>query len=1187
MREPEAISRLVWAVPPRTRQLQADASHPASSAWVSANAGSGKTTVLVRRVLRLMLSGVDPARILCLTYTKAAAANMANRLFGILAAWIPLDDAALDAGLADVLGHAPSMAERTRARRLFAEALETPGGLKLQTIHAFCTRILQTAPFEARIPAHFEVISDTDRAAAIEAAIARTLNLASDEAGVLKASLDLVAGTVDDQRFRGLIDNAIGAARFLTIEGGVVRSREAISEDLAAALEVDPSWTRSQVRREGLDVIGRVLGFADLAAAVMAHGTSTEKGRWADRAPGYRQADDEGRLDIWRDVFLTGKGQPRKDVVTAAVLKAVPDLEDRLKAAAEAFEACRQGLNAVVTFEQSLALFTVARLILSDYNAAKRRLAVLDYGDLIQRTREVFESVEAAWLIYKLDAGLDHLLVDEAQDTSRDQWAILNTLTSEFMAGEGQRSPHLARTIFAVGDEKQSIFGFQGAAPEEFGLQRFDLGRRFRDKGDDFADVRLTVSFRSTRDVIEAVDAVFADPVAFEGLSSDPSETSTIHETVRGEDSGAVDLWDLVEPAQSDEEVVWLRPLDSPDRDAPAQRLARAIARTLKGWLADGCDDLGQPLSAGDVLIILPKRNAAFAAIVRALKDAHVPVAGMDRMRLSEHIAVEDMVALAQAALLADDDLTLAVALKSPFFNFDDDDLLRLAPGRVGSLRSALAASAWSKDRQAHLKLAAIERLASGNGPFTFFTTVLSAMGGRAALISRLGIEAADAIDAFLVRALEHEQREGPSLLRFLSAIQASSDDVKRDLAIASGEVRVMTVHGAKGLEAKVVFVADIGAEPGTQKISPLIEVSSRSRAGVNGRKTVTVWSPRPQDASPAVAKARERALEKAIEEQHRLLYVAMTRAQDRLIVCGLRPAKEKQLAKSWYGLIESGLNRTAAGLAQVGPNAGGLGVRRFKVTPQAAAARRAAALSPPSPAAIPSWVGETLPDEQAPPPPLAPATVLQAADQADREPGQQSAGPSGSDLGIAAARGRFVHLLLQWLPGVEPGMRRAAAQRLAARHATFATSSQQAQMIDQTLAVMDDPALATLFGEGSLAEVEIGGEIDVGSVQRRVSGRIDRLIVQPHEVIFADFKTNLTPPRNAGMIGAATLAQVAAYRALLTEIYPGRPVRTLVIYTVGPVMMEIGAAALDAALAAVPAQGPAHAGRPPSITER
>ncbi len=1147
--------------PAATIAKQGAASDPAASAWVSANAGSGKTTVLVRRVLRLMLAGIDPARILCLTYTTAAAANMANRLFGKLADWVRLDDPQLDEELVDALGCSPSADERNRARRLFAEALETPGGLKIQTIHAFCTRVLQSAPFEAGIPAHFEVISETDRVDAIENAVARTLDLASSGGHALRASLDRIAGAVDDQRFRHVIDKALAASAFMKGDGGQIRSLDEISADLAAALAVEPAWTVDDLQSQGLSRIEHHLGFTDALAAVEAFGSAKERQTWADHALAYASDDPSLRLAVWRKVFMTDKGEIRTKAVTIAVTKALPEFEGMVDAARLAYIAHRDRLNAFNTYDLSLSLFGLARIILSDYEAAKRRMSVLDYGDLIVRTRDLFASVDVAWLIYKLDAGLDHLLVDEAQDTSKDQWAILNALTAEFLAGAGQREARLARTIFAVGDEKQSIYGFQGAAPAEFGLQRSDLQRRFRQKGDSFNDVRLNVSFRSTRDIVEAVDAVFRQASAFEGLSSDPADTCTVHDTTRGEASGAVDLWDLIEPDATDDEVVWRRPLDAPERQAPIQRMARAIARTLKTWAAAGQDDLGRAFSPGDALILLPKRKAAFAAIVRALKNEGVPVAGMDRLVLSSHVVVEDLLALARSALLPDDDLTLAVVLKTPFFGLDDDDLLRLAPGRPASLRRALASSPDRRDIEANARLSRIEALASTLGPFAFFSNVLSVMGGRRQVLSRLGSEAADAIDALLVRALEHEQREGPSLNRFIHAIEASSDDVKRDLAVAGGEVRVMTVHGAKGLEAKVVFIADIGMPPSNQKESPLIELPL---SGSNAGKTVTVWSPRAADDSAPAAQARALIRQKATEEHHRLLYVALTRAEDRLIICGVKPAA-KNLGLSWYGLVESGLLATEAGLIEQPPITGDIGCRRFKVTPDLDIPQKAVGTSGKDRFDIPGWVNAVLPLERVPVPPLAPANALSATELPERATDRAI---DHSFTAAAAERGRFVHLLLQWLPSVDIARRLIVAQRLAARHARDMTADEQMHLINQTLAVMASPDVAELFGDASLAEAEIGGSIATADGPRPVSGRIDRLVVSDQYILVADFKTTLRPPSAPGSIAPATLTQLAAYRALLGQIYPGRPVRALVIYTVGPVVLEATGADLDRALA-------------------
>jgi ATP-dependent helicase/nuclease subunit A len=1159
----------VRQVPELTRALQASASDPGASAWVSANAGSGKTTVLVRRVLRLLLADVDPARILCLTYTKAAAANMQSRLFGMLADWVRLGQAELSQALALVLDRAPGAAELARARQLFVRALETPGGLKFETIHGFCTRVLQATPFEARIPARFEVITDTDKAAAIDDAICAVLALASADAGSLKVSLDQLASLVDDSGFRGLVVKAIASARFLVDTDGEVRPLHAIEADLRDALHVDPRWREEELAASALASVERLADMALAMRAVAAHGTETDISKWEPAAQAYPVAGPSARLDLWCDLLLTKDDQPRKgEMVTRKVVAAAPDLAAALKAASMICAEVRSRLRALRTYHRSLALFEVSRLVLARYNAAKRHDARLDYGDLIQRTRELFMRIEAAWVIYRLDSGLDHLLVDEAQDTSADQWAILNALTAEFLAGEGQRSSEIARTIFAVGDEKQSIFGFQGAAPAEFGLQRAALGERSRPLSRPFHDVRLNVSFRSTRDVIEAVDAVFAQPAAALGVDDGGGEGRMVHETVRGDASGAVDLWDLVEPPAKDIEVVWNRPVDAPERQASVQQLARTIARTARSWLDAGVDDLGRPVSAGDILVLLPKRKAAFAAIVRALKDESVPVAGMDRIELAGHIATQDLVALGRVALLPDDDLTFAVMLKGPIFGYDDRDLLRLAPRRAGSLRAALAASSLEQDMAAHARFGRIEALAASAGPFAFYSAVLSLLDGRRLMLSRLGAEAADVIDAFLGRAREHEQREGPSLSRFLDAVEASLDDVRRDLATARGEVRVMTVHSAKGLEAKVVIVADIGAAPSSRASEPFLDIPLRNPAAAGaGPACATVWSPRKgEDAAPAAAaRAQRDAGQRA--EFLRLLYVAMTRAEDRLIVCGIRPANGKLPAGSWYGLIESGLSATPTGLADAPHAARGVAVRRFKLTPEVgprsavppAAARLA---QPPD---LPGWVHAPLPDEVEAAPPLAPANALSAA-SLEARPADQAA--QGSLLAAAAARGRAVHKLLQWLPQSVPEARHAVGLRLLGQGISPSGASGHDDLVAQVCGLIEAPDLAALFGAGSLAEVAIAGSIETGRGRRDVSGRIDRLVVTATEIILGDFKTTLRPPETAWQIGAGTLAQLAAYRQLLRQLYPDRPVRTWVIYTAGPRVLAPHDAQLDQALA-------------------
>lgn len=1155
------MSRPSRAISPETRHLQEQASDPQASAWVSANAGSGKTTVLVRRVLRLLLAGVDPGRILCLTYTTAAASNMSNRLFDILSQWTRLSGSDLDAALTKQLGRPPESVERTRARRLFAQAIETPGGLKLQTIHAFCTRILQSTPFEAGVPAHFDIIGDTARRDEIEQAIGQVLGQASGDAPALKRSLDQIARWADDSRFRTIIDRAIACTDFLLGPDGLVRPLDAIEADIRAALGVDPELSEEGFCERALARCERVMPFTELAKAVMEHGKDKVRAGFEPAIRDWPALGAVERLDTLLHLLLTAKGEPSPRKVTIEATRSMPHGVDRQAELQALLANARNSLLAIRAAERSIALFTLARLILGIYTRRKRALAALDYEDLLVRTRNMLESGAAQWVLYKLDAGLDHLLVDEAQDTSADQWAILRALTGEFFAGEGPRATGSQRTIFAVGDEKQSIYGFQGAAPAEFGAQR----EHYRTADPSLRSIRLQVSFRSTRDIIEAVDLVFAQPDAFVGLTSDPTVAGTKHETNRRteDDCGAVDLWELVEAEPANTDVVWTRPIDAPERNAPVQTLARRIALTIQDWTLRGFDDLGRPFQPGDALVLLPKRKAAFEAVVRALKNAGVPVAGMDRLMLSDHIAVQDMLAIGRAVLLPEDDLTLATALKTPVFGLDDEALMRLAFDRPGSLRDALRVQGNDPTfAPVHDRLASLEQLSRESGPFGFYATILSVMGGRRAMLSRLGAEAGDALDAFLQRALAFEQQEGPSLAGFIEAIASSTDQVKRDLAQPAGEVRVMTVHGAKGLEAPVVFIADIGADQTPQNSAGLIAVPYSSGNAVTA---IPIWVPSKDRDCHATRHARDTIRQLATEEQHRLLYVAMTRAEDRLIVCGVQPGRESSLQGSWYRFVQQGLS-ASPDMGPITPGIEGFQRWRFKVSkplPPAGLSGDGAASTLKKPAPPPLWLHEPVTPEHEPTPPLAPSRAMTAAGQEGRpadSPARQT----------ALARGRFAHLLLQHLPGIAAEQRLRVAERLAARFATSLTGDDQAGLIAATLAVMSMPACAALFGPDGLAEVEIGGVIATHAGERRVQGRIDRLLITADRIILADFKTSLRAPRHRDEISADSLSQLAVYQALLSQLHPGKSMTPLLIYTSEPVLHEPSQEQIRRALAGI-----------------
>ncbi|KRE09329.1 hypothetical protein ASE63_21730 [Bosea sp. Root381] len=1155
-----------WIVPPLTNQRQTLAAEPRLSAWVSANAGSGKTHVLVNRVLRLLLDEVQPSRLLCITYTKAAAANMANRVFAALSAWATMPEAELVAALEKLTGQAPSALQRAAARRLFAQALETPGGLKIETIHAFCTRVLQSAPFEANVPPRFEVADDLAQAEMLQEARRELLRLVAAAPDSAEAeALDLLARHAAQDTFEAMVQEALRQRALFNDSEGRARDPEEMRAGIADVLGIAPDLAAEAVRAGFRANLAQMAGLAALIDALSA-GSQTRQNFAATLRSLIAGSDDGDPVAFCRRGFITdagtininirGKG---KSEFEAPLLATLEELAARLLAAADQ-------LNAIAIRDRSHALALLVTRMLASYQRQKSERSLLDYDDLIAKTRSLLTRIEAAWVLYKLDAGIDHILLDEAQDTGEAQWAILRKLAEEFSSGgEGpQEFNPKPRTVFVVGDEKQSIYGFQGAAPAAFGEERRQLGQRLDAAGQRFEPISLNTSFRSAPDIMRAVDAVFAVPEHARGLVFDGAERPEPHDTVRRGAAGSVDLWPLSANDTGEPPDAWTTPVDAPERRSGTAKLAQRIAATLDAWRRRGVDDLGNRFLPGDVMILLRQRGALFENIVKALKDAGVPVTGRDRLTLAEHPAVEDLVVLGRALLLPEDDLTLATALKTPLIGLDDDDLLRLAPGRTGSLRAALHEAAASEPRYAAVerKLAELKAEANRSGPFRFFARLLGPGGGRNLALARLGAEAGDALDAFLTAALDHERRHGPSLAGFLQHVSEAATDVKRDLSSSAGEVRVMTVHGAKGLEAKVVILADLGVAPGAKRLPKILAIEPPRR------QAVPIWPPSSAEDAQATSAAKARVVAQMVEEHHRLLYVAMTRAEDRLIVCGAQ-AKGEAPEGSWYAMIEAGLAASTTGLNEIGE--GEQAIRRFMASvPQV----QEAAEARPAPATerVPGWLYSLPPREEEPAPPLKPSSALSAADQPERP-------VDGPFLAAAASAGRFAHLLLQMLPEIARDQREPVAQALGQARAGAVPPERRKTIITDALALLDEPALAGLFAPGSLAEVPISGAVRLsGGRSRPVSGQIDRLAVSADEVVIADFKTAARPPRDASAIPETTLAQLAVYRALVGEIYPGRRVRALLVYTATLTRLEPDPARLDAVLAGlsgadVPAQ--------------
>jgi ATP-dependent helicase/nuclease subunit A len=1135
-------------IPTGVLDVQRTASDPALSAWVAANAGSGKTHVLAQRVIRLLLRGTAPEKILCLTYTKAAAANMANRVFETLARWTPLSDEALDEEIAKIEGHKPDAARRTRARRLFAQALDTPGGLKVQTIHAFCTRLLHQFPFEADVAARFEVLEERTRSELIDRLrMAVLLEAAAKPDSDLGRALGVAITVAADQTFAEAIDEAIAKhdelEAWIAHAGGVAG---AIAE-LSRALGVRPDETSDAIAEEFFSASSIAPSEYPAIVAALEQGLKGDK-EHAARFDSLRLLDGAERVRAYQSIFCTAELEPRKNIVSKGIRDRNPPLFQRLLAEQERVCGLIARRRAVETRERTAALVTIAHDVIARYRAEKNRRGLLDYDDLIEKALHLLTEERARWVHYKLDLGIDHVLIDEAQDTSPKQWEIVKRLTAEFAAGKGARE--VTRSVFAVGDEKQSVFSFQGAEPAQFDRMKRYYGTAFADAEMAFAEVRFQYSFRSAPTVLDAVDTVFRRPEAHAGLTEVPG--ATVHEAVRANAPGTVELWPMIEPDEKLDIEGWDAPFDESSETSPRIRLARKIARTVKTWIARrdavGEGDARRAVRPGDILVLVRQRGALFEAIISELKKESIEVAGADRLTLTEHIAVMDLMALADALLLPGDDLALGCVLKSPLFGITEEQLFALACGRKGTLRAALREKAADLEfMDANARLERYAEWARHHSPFAFYARILGADKGRARLYARLGPEAADALDEFLEHALLYERQEAPTLQGFVAWLRAGDTQVKRDMDIARDEVRVMTVHGAKGLEAPIVILADTTTPPkGPREPRMLNMPVANAPPGTPDR---IVWAGRKVDDAEPVAAARATAVRALEDEYRRLLYVAMTRAADRLVVAGSRGVNRIPPG-CWYELIADALKPEA--IEEPADDGDGT-VLRWRRSADAGAAEQAASAPAPQRHDVPGWLRRNAPAESAIVHAISPSAGVSA-----------TAHSLGDSRGLA--RGRFVHRLLQALPALASERRAEAARKPFARIKDF-SDAERDSIIGEVLAVLGDARFAPLFAPGSRAEVPIVGYVSSGGHRQKVSGQVDRLAVTESAVLIADYKSDRAVPRDADAIPQSYVRQLALYRAVLRLLYPNHAVRAALVWTLGPVLIEVPAARLDAEL--------------------
>ena len=1106
---------------------QADASDPRRLVWLSASAGTGKTHVLTARVIRLLLAGNDPAAILCLTFTKAGAAEMADRIHARLASWVRMKDNHLRQELF-ALGE-PNHDEAVRAARtLFARVLEaTGGGLRIQTIHAFCQTLLAGFPSEAGLIPGFRPLEEREEQALGYATLAQLL-VDAEKGGDLPLIRDVQALSrrLGEQGAEGFLRQCARAPDAMAALGMGIEAK------LRRAMGVPDGDIEEAIAEGCADDRFDIAGLARIAAANAAWGTATGLAD-ADKISAWRGADPTGRaasLEGLVSVFHTAKGEPRKySPKLIAADPAYADLAMRLG------KGCRALLDLRVKAEFAAIVsagLRAGQAYARAYVEAKRAAAAVDFDDLIRTTVRLLDTPGMGeWVRFKLDQRTDHILVDEAQDTNASQWAIVRALVEEFWRTEPEPGERL-RTLFTVGDYKQAIFGFQGTNPIFFKAAEQHFADRAEEGMRRFDALSLDRSFRSTPPILALVDRLI------EHLGADAlglSDAIPAHEAAKT-GPGRVMLWPPVSAIEAEEvatgEEGWL--------DDATRLFADRLAQQVKAWIdaAPWMSTKGRALRPEDVMILVRKRGDLASLLVARLHAYGVPVAGVDRLRLDAPLAVKDLLAAARFALQPGDDLNLAGLLVSPLFGLSQQELYDIGHKREGSLWAALSAG---EAREALGRILAAADLVT---PYRFFEEILSGpLGGRVKLLRRLGEEARDPIEELLNAALLFEENGTPSLQLFLDWFDRGEVQIKRDPSAPLDAVRVMTAHGSKGLQAPLVVLADATGDPDRSPGGGI------GWAADDGADPVPIIHPRSHERFPPFAESIEQAERRDLEEHWRLLYVAATRAEEWLAIGGaLGPmAKGVPPQRSWYAALSAALD----GLETVTTEDALWGEARvYAVEGERGRARPARATAPAS--ALPAWLHAPAPVESRPPRPLAPSSI--GTDTIANPP------PSAG-LRAAAERGRLLHALFERLPDTPPAIRVAAADRWLEQSAGVADPADREALIGAALAVIDDPRFATIFSGEALAEAPIAAVVE----GRVIAGTVDRLLVTPDRITIVDFKTGRRVPDGIDQVPGHHLDQMGAYAAALAEIFPDRAIEAALLYTAGPALIPLAAATLSA----------------------
>ncbi|MDE5061310.1 MULTISPECIES: UvrD-helicase domain-containing protein [Wolbachia] len=1142
--------------------MRKNAINPNFSVWVNASAGTGKTKILIDRVLRLLLE--NKRNILCLTFTNAAANEMENRIHSTLSRWAICSESVLVADLEQLdffpmpslfchpssttlgsqhpylssqcvtLGSRKNEAlDRylTRARRLFSE-LENLG-LTIQTIHAFCYKLISNFPIEAGIAPNCTLSECKELHSIIFNQVLHNETVQDD--------INLIATEIDENKLRDLLytlcikrsisandskyikDKLSAPDEIHDLQSETIEHVERLAEILSEGSKRDQSYSAMLY-----DWCNRFLVKSPIIpplSVIPAHDAGIQKKRTS-----VSYSDDTGmerkdtRIEDLAKVFLKSESHEKKNIssiATKSILEKFRDAEQIIESVQNVVFTHIKDMNSYQIFKRTSSLLGVFKVYVDLYSSEKSKNALLDYNDIIGLATNLLSNPNYKdWILFNLDQKIDHILVDEAQDNSISQWKIITNLCDEFFAGNDEK-----RTLFVVGDVKQSIYRFQGANPHLFNY----IQQYFHTKtgGRDWISCQLEKSFRSTPEVLMLVDRIFNNFRA--EISFVDNEIK--HVPHRENDQGYIEIWPALPKCKEKEQRALQIPLTCKEGYTIADRLlAQAIAHKIHNWLNEGRILVAKDrhIEPRDIVILVRQRNVLVDYIISELKKANVPVVGRDYFRIMDYIAVQDLIALAEFLLLQANNLALANALKSPLFNFTEDDLFNIAYDRKEQ-------SLWERLQDYHgviySELNYLINLSRIESPLALFTHILRT--GKKKFAARLGLECFEVLDEFMNLVL---QFENPSLQAFVQWIKENNPEIKNDMQSERNAVRIMTIHKSKGLQAPIVFLVDTNTVP------------RNSESIIFDGTEVPFWCGKNNNAYCDQVK-REKKLED-YNEYLRLLYVALTRAEDELYILSKEPVQKG----SWYDLITQYGEPYEEKQAYLQP------IFKEKVEMLCVNANYpyiykkrdyfdVPVISLPPNLSMSSQC-VTLEKEEKPASATHSPVSFQHLMLESREKEawipvsatwmtNRGTGMTESSTGMTDGytRGLIIHSILQYMPKIEKERRKNWVRKYLDN---INTSEDKNEIYSKILAFNEK--YGYLFDLEGKSEITLSGVID----SEPVLVRLDRLCITQDKAIIIDYKSH----RNVSVSLLNEIKkQMLTYKTLVQEIYPNKQVECVVIW--------------------------------------